>query len=642
MISSPYAKPSITPGNEHPRLMLKKEDFHRIRNNMSLPECRKAYDFWQLLCSKDFSEFEEFIQQGKYNLLLCLVIEAKALRALLEDRQSEALEIVKTVMNVLENYSDSGKIFSARFAGHVIFVCALVYDWLYRYFKPSERTLFIERCENLAADTFEMGYPPAKQAAIGGHGNETQLLRDLLAFSIAVYDERPDIYNFCAGRILDEYVPTYKVVYAGEFHPQGPSYGAYRYSCGIWAQLLFLAMSGVRIFDENFENTADSFFYLLRPDGEFYRLGDDFHEHKGKHAFTSPATVPMFLAGALTGKARYRKYCMDHLEDVYLLPNKYERDFYLDGTYGEGILSATVFLIWNRFTEPWDTKELPKARHFGYPAGITIYKNKETGTGLLLKIGELWGSNHDHFDTGSFQIFHKKILASDSGTYRYYGTPHALNYCNKAIAHNCITITDPLKLGTSITYMGRQSCYDGGVRIPMGGEEPSHVAEWVENYRMAKVLSHCETENKVEIIGDLTEAYADTCTKVIRRMTYEPNSGVYGTLIVADEITSKNPEFIKQFHLHSQTEPEIQGNTITIRNGGGKLVCTVMQPEAFVIEKIGGAGKEYMVNGVNFPNTSPDMHMETAESGWGRITITPKEHHLTDNFEIRMEIQEIQ
>ena len=80
----------------------------------------------------------------------------------------------------------------------------------------------------MAEKYFEMGYPPSKQAAISGHGAEAQLLRDLLSLGIATYDERPDIYEFCAGRIFDEYVPAYDFMFAGGYHPQGPAYGSYR------------------------------------------------------------------------------------------------------------------------------------------------------------------------------------------------------------------------------------------------------------------------------------------------------------------------------------------------------------------------------------------------------------------------------
>ena len=55
MISSPYAKPRITPPAEHPRVMLRRRDFDRILQNMTLPECEREYAQWKQLCEKDLS-----------------------------------------------------------------------------------------------------------------------------------------------------------------------------------------------------------------------------------------------------------------------------------------------------------------------------------------------------------------------------------------------------------------------------------------------------------------------------------------------------------------------------------------------------------------------------------------------------------
>jgi heparin/heparan-sulfate lyase len=184
---------------------------------------------------------------------------------------------------ISENESVSDKInrdlskgFSARFGGHVLFVASLVYDWLYPYFADEEKNRFIESCEKLAAATQEIGYPPGvsdRNAAdctspFAGHSNEAGLLRDLLAFGIATYDERPDIYNYCAGKLFDEFVPAYEFQFQGSFHHQGSAYGCYRYTWLLWTQLLFKSMCGKNIFSKKVEDVADSFYYLLRSDGE--------------------------------------------------------------------------------------------------------------------------------------------------------------------------------------------------------------------------------------------------------------------------------------------------------------------------------------------------------------------------------------
>ena len=61
----------------------------------------------------------------------------------------------------------------------------------------------------------------------------------------------------------------------------------------------------------------------------------------------------------------------------------------------------------------------------------------------LMKIGGLWTANHHHMDFGHFQLYYRGILASDSGAYIHYGSPHDMSYNKQTVAHNCITIFRP-------------------------------------------------------------------------------------------------------------------------------------------------------------------------------------------------------
>ncbi len=289
MIISPYRKPSITPPPEHPRVLLRKCDFERIKSNLTLPECAKEVSLWNKLCAKNIADFEDVIVTGAYNSLVCLVIEAKALKALLSDDEPLAAEVINAALRLSANYDpNSDWLMKARFGGHIVYTCALCYDWMYKYLTNEQKLQLLENCENILASTLEMGYPPTKQSPICSHGTEAQLLRDCMSFAIAVYDERQDIYDFCAGRIFDEYVPTYAQFYKSRFQLQGPAYGGYRYCFAAICQLIFEAMSGEKVFDENFDNVCESLLYLIRPDGEYMRLANDFNESKGKNSYTQP------------------------------------------------------------------------------------------------------------------------------------------------------------------------------------------------------------------------------------------------------------------------------------------------------------------------------------------------------------------
>lgn len=214
MICSPYKIPPILPPAEHPRLMLRKKDISRIK------EASKDTEAWRLyreLCDFPILGIGAMPEKGTYHLKEYIALEAQALDALISDDSGKGRGVIEKLLFLLRNVVVYDDYMKARFAGHLIFIASEVYDWCYYLLTAEEREEIIIRCESLAEKYLEMGYPPAKQAAISGHGNEAQLLCDLLAFSIAVYDERPDIYNFCAGRLFDEYIPAYEKVFAGGF-----------------------------------------------------------------------------------------------------------------------------------------------------------------------------------------------------------------------------------------------------------------------------------------------------------------------------------------------------------------------------------------------------------------------------------------
>jgi len=132
MITSPFNKPNIIPPNEHPRLMFRKSDIPRIKKNFELGESKFALIHWKELIGMRLSDFNDAIKSGLYNLRICMCIEAKALQAVLEDDKVLANDVVDTITLILDNYDkDKYDIMKARFGGHVVFLTAQIYDWLY-------------------------------------------------------------------------------------------------------------------------------------------------------------------------------------------------------------------------------------------------------------------------------------------------------------------------------------------------------------------------------------------------------------------------------------------------------------------------------------------------------------------------------
>jgi heparin/heparan-sulfate lyase len=97
-------------------------------------------------------------------------------------------------------------------------------------------------------------------------------------------------------------------------------------------------------------------------------------------------------------------------------------------------------------------------------------------------------------------------------------------------------------------------------------------------------------------------------------------------------VVSTQPTFKKTWLLHSQNEPTIQANTISFestQNGrNGRLHNTVLLPsqENQQIEKIGGPGKEYWVDGKNWGTVTQE------DAGQWRVELSPKKAALSDEF----------
>src|SRR5690606_31454722 len=102
--------------------------------------------------------------------------------------------------------------------------------------------------------------------------------RDMLACGIATYDEKPEIYNLTAGRILAEFVPARKFFYSASYHHQGTSYGPSRFFWEMWSTILFDGMGYPDIYGTDQGKVPYRWIYMRRPDGQLFRDGDGYKE----------------------------------------------------------------------------------------------------------------------------------------------------------------------------------------------------------------------------------------------------------------------------------------------------------------------------------------------------------------------------
>ena len=244
------------------------------------------------------------------------------------------------------------------------------------------------------ADDMEIGWPPFRQTIVNGHGNEAQVNRDLLCMAIALYDEDPVPYRYCAYRVLEELVPMRRFEYQSPRHNQGISYGPYRYSWDLHAAWLFRRMTGKPVFDENIGEVYKFWLYTRLPIGQMLRDGDGFSDGHQVNLGLTP-----------------------------LLAYAYTRDPVIKGDFvRQGFRADPLMILLLNDPELPAQKSLdslPLTLDFGPILGSMVARTGwNLGRNLADVVVEMKGGgyhfgNHQHSDAGSFQIYYRGLQAVD-------------------------------------------------------------------------------------------------------------------------------------------------------------------------------------------------------------------------------------
>ena len=633
--SGDYPLPSITPPPSHPRLLFTEADIPTLKANLDAEQNAAAKAAWEESMNYDSDGTLPAPEAGKSNFdyQVFNAIEAKAYDYAINGNTEHGQSAIAMIKNALATADFVNDQFAVRAYGRMIMTVGKVYDWCYDLLSDDDKTLLIANTASHAS-YLSIGYPPNKMGVIVGHGAEGQLLVHLMSFAIATYDEQPDIYNYVAGRFFDEYIEPRNYYYQSGSYHQGSSYA--RYGNDIICAFMFKRMSGVDVFSDDFHSVFYELLYRRRPDGQNIRTGDDFNEYGNQRS----SFWPSYLSTLLYGSAYYNDPYLKR-EAEKCSPNlaSFPEDT-------EGAYTPTMHLILNDPNlQGKSNVALPLTRYFGSPNGAMIARTgwsdgyDSPDAIAYMKIGERWASNHEHLDSGNFQIYYKGILASESGYYGSgYGSKHDYNYHKRGIAHNILTIYDP---DEKMDYYGTVA-NDGGQKTPMNGAEPVNMEQWMnEGYQRATVTAHEFGPDPVTpeysyLAGDITDAYSEKVDEVLRSMVFLPleDSDHPATFIVMDKVTSTNENFQKSWLLHMQEEPQVDGNKIIVtRTDGdynGRMVNETLLPKSVDITKIGGEGQQFMIGDTNYEYTGTAN--AAAEVGWGRVEVSPTEANKTDYF----------
>ena len=617
------------PPTEHPRLYFRKSDIAAIIVKAEHPMLKES---WDRINRSAHLATDGKLEQGvimNYNVRIIDAIEARAfLYALTGDKKmgNEAVDLIFNMNNTLIINHQKQDV--TREIGRVIFATAAVYDWCYDLIAPEEKKSLIAIMESLATD-MEIKWPLLVQGSVTGHGVEAQYARDLLAFGIAVYDENPDIYRRVAGRIFAEIIPAQNFTYRSGHHHQGSAYGPSRFVWEVMTTLIFDRMGYPNVTSTLQGKMPYWWIYTRRPDGQLFRNGDDWME---RNSF-SHYWIILNLS-----------YVASYYRDPLLMGEAIRQK-----TIGQSPL-YDLLLVDTSVPADLDLIGLPLTRFFPYPFGGMVARTgwdagAISATAMAeMKIVERQYNNHQHLDSGSFQVYYKGPLAIDSGLYEgvegAYGSPHFQNYYQRTIAHNCMLVHNPDEV---MTWHRRPIANDGGQRWPGSASEPRDIdVVMSEEYKKGEVKAYDFGPDPIKpeysyLKGDITGAYTDKVKNHQRTFVFLnlDNTLVPAALIVYDYVVSSDKDFKKTWLLHCVQEPDCTGNACTvIRNEKGyhgKLVNTVLLPQNCVLEKVGGPGNEYNVGGVNYSNRIQNDNNSSDGAVW-RVELSPATPSETDVF----------
>ncbi len=656
-----YASPKVyPPKNEHPRVLLRAgEQTEAVKANLEHPQNIDMYN--RVIYYADLNK-NGILPSGtnNYSETDLAVSESCAFLYLLnkEANLSYGKKAVTNIKNICNTTVLTTNGFPTRSAGHIIYITALVYDWCYDLLTESDKNELIGYMINLAS-TMEIGWPAVKQGNFVGHGSESQLLKDLFAAAVAIYDEYPDFYELVGGRLYSEMLPARDFMYEGHYFQVGSGYGPERYTCDMWNAFLLKAIGDTTSYSEDQKYLMYEMIYNRRPDGVKAVHGDYYDVFDG---YNRTDLEGFFLAS--------NYYKDEKLKKEYFRINPEGKNFYSSNLS----ISPVLHLIVNDVNVGAQSfTNLPLTALYEGSNGTMIARSSwddgKESDGVMVRmnfINKLIGS-HQHLDSGSFDIYYKGSLALDSGVYESqqwyhddgtpeislnYGSAHDVNYNKLSIAHNVMLVKMP---GESLGFPATTE-NDGGQKGPKGvgaaGNATLNNISDLENdnYNIGTILSRDigEDLNKPDysyIKGDITKAYSDAkMEKYIRSFMYLNffDEDYPAALIVFDDIKSTNENYEKTWLLHTEEEPVVDytDSAVTVsrtENGyEGSMINKTLLPEKNDIKYtvIGGEGQEFVVNGKNY-TAIPERGYE---AGKYRVEISTKSKNKQDYYLNVMEI----
>ncbi|WP_293945881.1 MULTISPECIES: hypothetical protein [unclassified Sphingobacterium] len=570
-----HYQPKITPPQERPRLWVNKESLPVVRARLLSEENGPAWNKVKVSALAPYTFPTNEHQEIFYNEGLEHIIEQKAFYYLMTQDERvgrEAVDLVSRYLSVLEfGNVTHGDI--TRELGRAIYTGALVYDWCYPLMDAGVKSQMRKDFKRLVMD-MEVGWPPfyGLESIINGHGNEAQICRDMLSWSLAVYDEDPEPYKYVAYSVLEQLVPMRKFEYQSPRHNQGVDYGGYRFGWEMHAAWLYYRMLGYPVFDDNIKNMPYYWLYMRTPDGKMLRDGDMFNvKYNSSDDFYWKNPQTMLLCYAYSGNAMIKA------------------EFLKQGGLPD---NPVLFLLLNdpKLKADFDRSKLPLTKDFGAVLGSMVartgWSEEKTSKEVVAEIkgGGYHFGNHQHADAGALQIYHHGIQVGDLGLYLSYGSPYDFNFNKRSAAHSMLLVRDPAE-----PLLFRTKTNDGGTRFSQ--RFPRTVAEVLGDswYHTGEIRASAFGADPIQpaysyFNVDLTAAYSSKVKSYAKSFLFLnlKRKDVPAAIVLLDELKTNNSEFQPYWQINTLNKPVVNEAGFVLnsqfKNVGGTTYVDMFKP----------------------------------------------------------------
>jgi len=653
-----WGKTELTPSDEHPRLLVNKDMIPAIKAYLEEDNAFTTRFFEKLdvilenegilppASPKGTNTTVNAANIHNYDDTYLEVIQTKALYYLVYGEELYGYQAIYYMKNYLKSL-DIQQIASdqCRQYGYVMYTAALVYDWCYDLLTDLDKTQFIAGVENCIcrgkndyAAKMEVGFPPTGQGSVSGHGSEYQILRDYLAFATAIYGDNDSWWDCIAGRVHNDYVPVRNYYFQSGITHQGTGYATARHICDFYTAWIFKVATGTDPF-VGMEHTVRSLLGYECAPGIGFNDGDGTGNYKSNSSYTAMAYMTAYL---------YADPAMLAQAEHLIAGKSFGSSF--SGISNPVFVALTAMADIEPAEDRYEGMDL--IQYNGAPLGQYVIRqawNSENSAAVMMRIKERTTANHEHRDSGTFEIYYKVPLSTDGGAYNNYGHEHTQYFHQATISHNGLIIYNQnLASSDKGWYSGGQQRLSGEAQTLDGWlNNPIMDTGKVTGYQHGYIDGDPTKPLYAYIAGDISAAYTTETAKYVgrRMLTVFTGDEEYPmAFFVYDDITSTNRNYEKRFLLQisSKSAPIIDQKEQTVitdnstDNASARLVLKCFSDDV-VLNGVGGRNKggfdaskssNYLIQGKQLvpQSTSAD------DGHWGRVEIVCEKSNATATF----------